>query len=121
MLTVCFVAKSEFETMLAMPAHKLLVGSIGLAGRHEDATARIHHGADAVRVVCLTRYDDPHIVIQTDQTSVWMTICAVPESAMPLLTMSGPFASTGRICAASTSARPPPFMSFKPVTAQRSS
>jgi len=45
--------------------------------------------------------------------------CAVPERAMPLVRISGPFASTGLMWAASTSARPPPFMSFKPVIAQR--
>jgi hypothetical protein len=33
--------------------------------------------------------------------------------------VSGPFAPTGRICAASTSARPPPLISFNPVIAQR--
>jgi len=47
--------------------------------------------------------------------------CAVPERAIPLLTISGPLASTGRICAAATSARPFPLMSFRPVIAQRSS
>lgn len=40
--TVCLAARSDFETMLAMPAHELRVGSIGFAGRREDATARIH-------------------------------------------------------------------------------
>ncbi len=47
--------------------------------------------------------------------------CAVPERAIPLLTISGPFASTGLIWAAATSARPMPLMSFSPVMAHRSS
>jgi hypothetical protein len=47
--------------------------------------------------------------------------CAVPERAIPLLMISGPLASTGRICAAATSARPLPLMNFRPVMAQRSS
>jgi hypothetical protein len=47
--------------------------------------------------------------------------CAVPERAIPLLTISGPFFSTGRMCAAATSARPLPLISLIPVTAQRSS
>ena len=47
--------------------------------------------------------------------------CAVPESAIPLLIISGPLASTERMCAAATSARPRPLMNFRPVMAQRSS
>ncbi len=46
--------------------------------------------------------------------------CTVPERAIPLLMMSGPFASTGRICAAATSARPLPFINLSPLMAQRS-
>ena len=45
----------------------------------------------------------------------WM----VPESAMPLSTLSGPPASTLLMCAAWVSARPPPLINFMPVSAQR--
>lgn len=38
--------------------------------------------------------------------------CAVPERARPLRTLSGPPCSTGRICAACASRRPPPLISF---------
>lgn len=38
MPAVCLAARSSFETMLAMPANKLRMGSIGFTGRHEDAT-----------------------------------------------------------------------------------
>ncbi len=43
----------------------------------------------------------------------WM----VPDSASPLRTESDPPAATGRICAACTSARPPPLMICNPVIA----
>ena len=109
-----------FEAVVAMPLHELGMRPISGSTRHDRPSSLVDQSPNAVRSFTWreTRISRSSARPTRPRSNIQ---CAVPESAIPLVTMSGPLASTGRICAAATSARPLPLINFKPVTAQRSS
>lgn len=59
-----------FEAVLPVPSDELLVRAIGFSHRHQQASAAIDHAADALLVVCLSRHQDPELIIEPDQPSI---------------------------------------------------
>jgi hypothetical protein len=53
-----------------VPANELRVRPVGLSLRQQGLAARVDDGANAVRVVCLARDDDPQVIVEPDEPAV---------------------------------------------------
>lgn len=61
---------SMLEAMLAVPPNELWMRPISLSLWHQYSAGGIDDRSDAVGIVRLPRNDDPHVVVQPDQTAI---------------------------------------------------